>query len=162
MGYTPAGGVVMATRSGDLDPGVMLELSRRFDHETLSDMVYHKMGLLALSDGESSEMKVLASSRSEQAQFAIAYYCRQVRAAIGSLTAKAGGVDALVFSGGIGECSSAVRAEICAALKYLGLELDAAANESHALHIECAGSKPILIVPTDEEAMIWELCRSFL
>jgi acetate kinase len=159
MGYTPAGGVAMGTRSGDLDPGVMLELSRRFDHKALSDMVYHKMGLLALSEGESPEMRVLASSPSEAAKFAVAYYCRQVRAAIGSLAAKAGGIDALVFSGGIGEHASEVRAEICAALGFMNLKLDAAANQTHALRIEAPDSKPILIVPTDEEGMIRDLCQ---
>src|SRR5512145_704907 len=113
MGYTPAGGIAMGTRSGDLDPGVMLELARRYDAAQLSDLVFHKMGLLALSDGESSEMRDLLASSSAQARFAVEFFCREVRAAIGSLAAKAGGIDALVFSGGIGEHAPRIREAIC-------------------------------------------------
>ena len=121
MGYTPAGGIPMGTRSGDLDPGVMLELAKRFGATQLSDMVFHKMGLLALSNGESSEMKDLLSSESPHAKFAIDYFCRQVRAAIGSFAAKCGGIDALVFTGGIGEHAPRIREAICAPLDFLGL-----------------------------------------
>jgi len=77
MGYTPAGGIPMGTRSGDLDPGVMLELAKHYDSEALSDLVYHRMGLLALSAGESSEMHRLLESRSRDACFAVSYFCRQ-------------------------------------------------------------------------------------
>ena len=91
MGYTPAGGITMGTRSGDMDPGVMLELAQRHDPVTLRDIVFHKMGLLALSDGESSEMSDLLDSKSASAAFAVEYFCRQVSGAIGSLAAKAGG-----------------------------------------------------------------------
>lgn len=158
MGYTPAGGITMGTRSGDLDPGVMLELGRRYDNSTLSDMVYQQMGLLALSDGESSEMSELVASASPQAKFAVSYFCRQVRAGIGSLAAKSGGIDALVFSGGIGEHSAAVREEICAPLQFLGFSLDHQANEAGSLRIERQKNKPILLIPADEEVMIQRLC----
>ncbi len=160
MGYTPAGGIVMGTRSGDLDPGVMLELARRCGAAELGDMVFHRMGLLALSNGESSEMSDLLASRSAQAKFAVDYFCNQVRAAIGSLAAKAGGVDALVFTGGIGEHAPAIRQAICGPLEFLGFALDGAANERAVPRIERAGSKPILLVPADEEAMIYRLCLS--
>ncbi len=158
MGFTPAGGIPMGTRSGDLDPGVMLELAKRYDPEKLSDMVFHKMGLIALSGGESSEMDDLLSSHSEKAQFAVEYFCRQVRAAIGGFAAKAGGIDALVFTGGIGEHSAEVREKICAPLDFLGFALDQAANHAGSNEIGLAGYKPVLIVPADEEVMIRNLC----
>lgn len=158
MGYTPAGGITMGTRSGDIDPGVMLELAKRYDAEQLSDMVFHKMGLIALSEGEGSEMSVLLSSNSENARFAIAYFCRQVRAAIGSLAAKAGGLDAIVFTGGIGEHCPDIRAEICGPLAFMGFAVDEAANRSSLPKIGRASSKPILVIPADEERMICELC----
>ncbi len=158
MGYTPAGGVAMGTRSGDLDPGVMLELAKRYDAAQLSDMVFHHMGLLALSDGESSEMRDLLASDSAPAKFAVDYFCREVRAAIGSLAAKAGGIDALVFTGGIGEHAAPIRDAICGPLGFLGLSLDAAANRAAASRLERAGSKPVLAIPADEEAMIHNLC----
>ena len=162
MGYTPAGGITMGTRSGDLDPGVMLELAQRYPPEKLSDMVFHKMGLLALSGGESSEMSDLLSSKNEQAKFAAAYFCRQVRAAIGGFAAKAGGMDALIFSGGIGEHSPEIRASICNPLAFLGFELDNAANQTSQASIGLPGSKPILVVPADEEGMIRDLCLEYI
>jgi acetate kinase len=162
MGYTPAGGIPMGTRSGDLDPGVMLELAQRFTAEELSDIVFHKMGLIALSDGEDSEMSDLVSSSSEQAKFAVAYFCRQVRAAIGGFAAKAGGIDALVFTGGIGEHSPEIRADICGPLAFLGFGLDNASNQSSQGSIGLPGSKPVLVIPADEEGMIRDLCLEHL
>jgi acetate kinase len=158
MGYTPAGGITMGTRSGDIDPGVMLELAKRYDATQLSDIVFHKMGLLALSNGESSEMSNLLASGNAQAKFAVSYFCRQVRASIGSLAAKSGGIDALVFTGGIGEHSSVIRDEICAPLDFLGFKLDNAANEAGCIRIESKGTKPALVIPADEETMIYRLC----
>lgn len=162
MGYTPAGGIVMGTRSGDLDPGVMLELAKRYNPEQLGDLVFHKMGLLALSNGESAEMQDLLASPSKDARFAVEYFCRQVRAAIGALAAKAGGVDALVFTAGIGEHSAQVRHTICDPLGFLGFILDGAANAAHAARIEQSKSKPIMIIPADEEIMMRDLCMNLL
>ena len=159
MGYTPAGGIVMGTRSGDLDPGVMLELAKRFGAEELSDLVYHRMGLLALSDGQDSEMSTLVESRSAGASFAMEYFCRQVRAAIGALAAKAGGIDALVFSGGIGEHASLIRFMICGPLKFLGFTLNHHANLDHDEVLSAHGSKPILKIAADEEGMIFKLVK---
>lgn len=161
MGYTPAGGITMGTRSGDLDPGVMLELGKRYNADELSDLVYHRMGLLALSNGESSEMSDLLSSDSAPAKFAVEYFCHQVRAAIGSLAAKAGGIDALVFTAGIGEHSAYIRERICTPLAFLGLSLDSEANSTASARIEQKGSNPVLIVPADEEGMIHRLCLAF-
>lgn len=157
MGYTPAGGIVMGTRSGDLDPGVMLELAQRFDAGELSKLTYRKMGLLALSQGESSEMSELTQSSSAAACFAVEYYARQVRAAIGSYAAKAGGIDALVFTGGIGEHSATVRSLICEPLGFMDIELDATANQTHLPRLNNSSSKPVLLIPADEEAEIAQL-----
>lgn len=158
MGYTPAGGITMGTRSGDLDPGVMLELAKLHDAATLRDVVFHQMGLLALSNGEASEMKDLLNSGSESAQFAVDYFCRQVQGAIGSLAAKAGGIDALVFTAGIGEHSAEIRMRICGQLGFLGFSLDSSANERSAPRISSSDSKPVLIVKADEEGMIHKMC----
>lgn len=160
MGYTPAGGIPMATRSGDLDPGVMLELAKRYSPEELGDLVFHKMGLLALSAGESSEMSKLLASRSENAKFAVEYFCRQVRAAIGGFAAKAGGIDALVFTGGIGENAVEVRKKICAPLAFLGFALHQGANILGNQQIGRIGYKPVLIISADEEIKMRNLCLS--
>lgn len=162
MGYTPAGGITMGTRSGDLDPGVMVELAKRYSPEQLGDIVFHKMGLLALSNGESAEMQDLLASSSERAGFAVEYFCQQVRAAIGALAAKAGGVDALVFTAGIGEHAAQIREKICAPLAFLGFSIDMARNFAHAQQIQQPASKPILIIPADEEIMIRDLCLQAL
>ena len=162
MGYTPAGGIPMGTRSGDLDPGVMLELARWHDHVSLSDLVYQHMGLLALSDGESSDMAALLASTSEAAGFAVDYFCRQVRAAIGGFAAKAGGIDALVFSGGVGEHAPAIRARICEPLAFLGFSLDAEANRESRDRIHAHGCKPVLRMTANEEEVIRELVESLL
>lgn len=160
MGYTPAGGIPMGTRSGDLDPGVMLDLAKRYTSEELSDVVFHKMGLMALSAGESSDMSLLLSGQSDNAKFAVDYFCRQVRAAIGGFAAKVGGIDALVFTGGIGEHSPVVREKICTPLNFLGFALDSDANQSGTLEIGLVGYKPVLLIPADEEVMINNLCLS--
>lgn len=157
MGYTPAGGIPMATRSGDLDPGVMLTLAKQYSETELSALVYQQMGLLALSDGESSEMSVLTASNSKQARFAVEFFSRQVRAAIGAYAAKSGGIDALVFTGGIGEHSALIRTLICNPLAFIGFNLDEKANQLHAPELNTLNSKPILLIPADEEAEIAKL-----
>ena len=162
MGYTPAGGIPMGTRSGDLDPGVMLELAKRHDFPALSDLVYHHMGLLALSGNESSEMLALLASSSEAARFAADYFCRQVRAAIGGFAAKAGGIDALVFSGGIGEHAPSIRARICEPLGFLGFVLDAEANRDNQTRLNATGSKPVLRIEANEEEVIRESVAGLL
>ncbi|MDX8379262.1 MAG: acetate kinase [Gallionella sp.] len=162
MGYTPAGGITMGTRSGDLDPGVMLELSKRYDATQLSDLVFHKMGLLALSNGESSEMSELISSSTAPAKFAVNFFCRDVCGAIGALAAKAGGIDALVFTGGIGEHAPEIRRHICAQLEFMQFSLNLAANLSGLTRLQHIKSKPILLIPADEEAMIRRLCLELI
>lgn len=157
MGYTPAGGIVMGTRSGDLDPGALLALVERYGYATVFDWVYHQMGLLALSDGESREMTDLLCSDTPAAQFAVQYFCQHVCAAIGALAAQAGGIDALVFTAGMGEHSPVVREMICKPLAFLGFQLADAANQHNAIFIHQSDCKPILCLPADEEREIWRL-----
>lgn len=161
MGYTPAGGVVMGTRSGDLDPGALLALVDRYGYATVFDWVYHQMGLIALSDGESNEMSDLLASNTPAAQFAVQYFCQHVRAAIGAFAAKAGGIDALVFTAGIGEHSSMVREMICKPLDFLGFQLDTLANQKNYTRLNRSDSKPILCLPADEEGEICRLAVNF-
>lgn len=160
MGYSPAGGIPMATRSGDLDPGVMLALAKHYDSAVLSTLIYKKMGLLALSSGESSNMSALVKSHSENAKFAVEYFARQVRAAIGGYAAKSGGIDALVFTGGIGEHSAHVRALICEPLAFLGFMLNEEANQVHSTTLSTPASKPVLVIHADEEAEIARLAEN--
>ncbi|BCB28054.1 acetate kinase [Sulfurimicrobium lacus] len=162
MGYTPAGGIPMGTRSGDLDPGVMLELAKRYNADELADLVYHRMGLIALSAGEDCEMSALIGSKSADAHFAVQYFCRQVRAAIGAFAAKAGGIDALVFTGGIGEHSPPIRAAICDPLAFLGFRLDEQSNSDNEVMLAAMGSKPVLNLAADEEKEIGNLVRQLL
>jgi len=157
MGYTPAGGIPMGTRSGDLDPGVMLELGLHRSHDELADLVYHRMGLLALSDGESSDMETLLASPTAAARFAVDYFCRQVSGAIGAFAARAGGLDALVFTAGIGEHAADVRARVCAPLAFMGLQIDPDANRRHDTRLSARNSKPVLRIPADEESLIRDL-----
>lgn len=157
MGYTPAGGIAMGTRSGDLDPGVMLALAEKLSLEKLRDLVFHGMGLFALSEGESADMQTLLSSNTSNAKFVVEYFCQQVRAAIGGLASKVGGFDALIFSAGIGEHAPVIREKICSPLKFLGIELDEDANKSSLLRIERRGCKPIAIIPADEESQVLQL-----
>jgi acetate kinase len=162
MGYTPCGGVPMATRSGDLDPGIMIELAKRHDQKSLVDLVNHKMGLISLSHGESSDMSELVASKSESAKFAVDYFCYQITGAIGSLVAKAGGIDVLVFSGGIGENSATIRAKICEPLTFLNLKIDYFLNTQKTHFINTADSLPILRISTDEELMMFQYAKEYL
>jgi len=141
MGYTPAGGVCMGTRPGDLDPGVILELAMRYNTNELSDLVYNQCGLLALSGGESADMRELILAETPAADFAINYYCREIQGAIGSLAAKWCGAEAIVFTGGIGENSKAIRDLIMRPLDFLELEE--------------------LVIPTNEEETIRRYCDEY-
>lgn len=159
MGFSPAGGIPMATRSGDLDPGVMLKLAAQSDMKTLTDMVFHQMGLLALSDGESADMVTLLKSDTPQAAFAVRFFCDQVRGAIGHYAAQFGGLDAIVFTAGIGEHAAAVRQQIIEPLAFMGFKLAPGQNTSHRQILHQKDAKPVLIVPADEEAEIARLVR---
>ena len=162
MSLTPLGGLTMATRSGDLDPSVVLELVKRHGADHVAHLLYRESGLLALSGGLSGDMQTLLSSDTADSRFAIAYFCQNVAAAIGSLAAKAGGVEALVFTGGIGEQSAEIRARICEPLAFLDLHLSPEANAGNKQFIHAAESKPVLRVQVDEEFEISKLTGAIL
>ena len=153
MGFSPSGGVMMATRSGDLDPGLLLHLLERpgGSAEQLSRLVNREAGLLGVS-GRSADMRQLLELRSvdHRADQAIRMFCRSVRMAIGALAAELGGLDLLVFTGGIGERAPALRQEICRGLEYLGLP----AAGGDGLPAAGEGGARILVVPTDENLVI--------
>jgi acetate kinase len=141
MSFTPSAGVVMATRPGDLDPGVLIELSKTHTPEEVSNIIYKQSGLLALSNGESSEMYDLSKSDTDDAKFAVDYFCDSIKGTIGSFAAQVGGIDVLVFTGGIGQNSVDIRVKIASKLGFLGL-------------------KRVIVVDADEEGQIYKLCTS--
>ncbi|MGE5321777.1 MAG: acetate/propionate family kinase [Actinomycetota bacterium] len=157
MGLTPTGGFMMGTRSGDLDPGVLLYLLRNGrTTEDLAELLDHESGLLGVS-ALSSEMKTLLDKSVEDpnAAQAVEMFCYQIRKFIGAYTAVLGGLDALVFTGGIGERAAEVRAKIVGGLEFLGIELDETANARHASLISTPGSRcPVRVIKTDEDLMI--------
>ncbi|MGI8401137.1 MAG: acetate/propionate family kinase [Gemmatimonadaceae bacterium] len=164
MGLTPTGGMVMSTRSGDLDPGVVLYLLRSagLSADDVDDAVKRSGGLLGIS-GSSSDVRELlaASSTDPRAEEAIAVFCYQAKKFIGAYAAVLGGIDALVFTGGIGERSDVVRTRVCEGLGHLGLELDAKLNRESAPTISAARSKvTVRTIRTNEEAMIARHTRS--
>ncbi len=136
MGLTPSGGVIMGTRSGDLDPGVLMYLLRekQFDAARLEELVDHRSGLLGIS-GVSSDMRRLheASAPNPDAWLAVTMFCASVRKQIAAMISVLDGVDMLVFTGGIGENDSLVRAEICNGLSWIGVTLDAARNRATSI-----------------------------
>jgi acetate kinase len=155
MGFSPLDGLVMATRCGALDPGILLYLLRQGkDVTALEEMLYDASGLFGVS-GISGDMRVLLSSHEIQAREAIDLFVFRVAREVGALVAILGGVDAIVFTAGIGENSSAIRRLICARLAWLGLMLDEAANtESRTLISASASRLACWVIPTDEESVI--------
>jgi acetate kinase len=158
MGLTPCGGLVMGTRSGDLDPGVAVYLARScgLDASAIEELVDWQSGLLALSE-TSSDMQTLLVARDSdpRAKFAVAFFCYSVRKWIGALAAVLGGLDTLVFTGGIGEHAAPVREEICRELGWLGLQVDTARNDQSEAIVSTAGSRcAIRVVPTAEERIV--------
>ncbi len=166
MGLTPIGGVLMGTRSGDLDPGVLLYLLREkgYDAGRLERAVNEDAGLLGIS-GSSSDMKSLLAERdrSPHAAEAVAMFCYSVRKQVGALAAVLGGLDTLVFTGGIGERASRVRSEICEGLGHLGVVLDEAQNAAHAGTISGPNAScTVRVIPTNEDLMIARHTREVL
>jgi len=157
MGFTPAGGVVMSTRSGDLDPGVAWYcMQKGMSAGEFNDMINNRSGLLALSD-VSSDIRDLLEKEKEHtgAALAIEQFCYQVKKFIGAYTAALGGLDALVFSGGIGEHAADIRARVCRDMEFAGIEINPKENDKHALVISGEkGRVKIFVIPTDEERMI--------
>jgi acetate kinase len=156
MGFSPLDGLVMGTRCGSIDPGVLLYLMARhgMDANTLEQLLYHESGLLGVS-GISSDMRMLLATDDPSAKEAIELFVYRIGREIGSLAAALGGLDALVFTAGIGEHSAVIRAKVCHQVKWLGLELDESANETGSKRISSSNSKiSAWIVPTDENLMI--------
>jgi acetate kinase len=156
MGFTPLDGVPMGTRCGALDPGVLLYLMDRhgMGARALEKLLYQESGLLGVS-GISSDMRTLLASPDPRAAEALDLFTYRIGRELGSLAAALGGLDAVVFTGGIGENAAAVRARVCRDAAWLGLELDAAANDAGGPRISRAGSRVAAwVVPTNEELMI--------
>ncbi len=164
MSFTPAAGIPMSTRSGDLDPGLVWYLARTegLDAKRFNEMVNFESGLLGVS-GTSSDMRDLLGREIEdvRAAEAVALFCYQVKKWIGAFAAALGGLDTLVFSGGIGENAPTVRARICAGLGFLGIELEEKRNAANEGVISApAGRVAVRVIPTDEECMIAKtVCR---
>jgi acetate kinase len=158
MGFTPTAGLTMSTRSGDLDPGLLSYLSRTegMTVEQFHTMVNQQSGLLGVSETSSDLRDLLASERDDpRAAEAVALFCYQAKKWMGSFAAALGGLDTLVFSGGIGENSAVVRARICEGLGFLGITLDEAPNLAGAAVISKEGSRvTVRVIPTDEESQI--------
>jgi acetate kinase len=158
MGFSPTGGCMMGTRSGDLDPGALLYLMTegRRDARQIEQLVNHEAGLLGVS-GLSPDMKTLLEKRGQdtRAAQAVDMFCYHLRKHIGALTAVLGGLDTLVFTGGIGERAAPVRWEVCQELGYLGIRLDPRRNLVHADPISAAPSScTVRVIPTNEDLMI--------
>lgn len=158
MGFTPTGGFMMSARSGDLDPGVLLYLmnEKGYDVRRVERLVNHEAGLLGVS-GISPDMETLLEQRerSPHARRAVEMFCYQARKYIGALAAVLGGIDLLVFTGGIGERAAPVRWSICQGLGHLGVRLDPEQNSVHADTISVPDSECIVrVIQTNEDLMI--------
>ena len=156
MGFAGLSGLPMATRSGDLPPGALFYLlrSKLFDTASLEKMLYERAGLAGLS-GISDDMRVLQDSKDKEAVAAIEYFVHAMTKFTGAYTAVLGGLDAFVFTAGIGEHSAPVRAALCAKLAWLGIKLDSPANDANGPRISTADSPvSVWVIPTNEELMI--------
>ncbi len=156
MGFTALEGLPMGTRSGSLDPGVLLYLMDELamDARAIEKLLYTQSGLLGVS-GVSSDMRTLLASDDPRARFAIELFAYRIGRELGSLAAALGGLDTLVFTGGIGEHAAPVRERVLRAAAWVGVELDAAANAAHGPRLSTAGSRASAwVIPTNEELMI--------
>jgi acetate kinase len=158
MGLTPTGGLIMGTRAGDLDPGVLVHLMDAHDCTVrdLEKLLNERSGLRGVS-GTTGDMKTLLDACTSDARAAIAVemFCYTARKFIGALTAALGGMDTLVFTGGIGERAPRIRERICSGLEHLGVAIDPARNEHDDPCVSSSQSRcRVLVVPTDEERMI--------
>ncbi len=158
MGFTPTSGILMGSRSGDLDPGVLLHLlrSEAMSVDALGDLCNRQSGLLGVS-GSSPDMRDLLAREQDdpRAADAVALFCHQARKAIGALATTLGGLETLIFSGGIGERAAPVRARIARGLEHLGVHLDPARNEAGASIVSTDASPCVVrVLPTDEESII--------
>lgn len=156
MGFTAVDGLPMGTRTGALDPGVLLHLlqQQHWDAARLETLLYKESGLLGVS-GVSSDMRELLASNDSGAHRAIRLFCYSISKQLGTLAAVLGGIDALVFTAGIGEHAAPIREDVCRRAEWLGIRLDAAANRAGGPRISTAASPASAwVIPTDEEKMI--------
>ena len=166
MGFSPAAGVPMATRSGDLDPGLVWYLAHT-EHMTAAQfqqMVNHESGLLGVSE-TSGDVRDLLSREADdvRAAEAVALFCYQIRKCVGAFAAALGGLDTLIFAGGIGENSAVIRARICDDLGFLGIQLDADRNANNEAVVSSHASRVcVRVMPTDEELMIVKATSTFI
>jgi acetate kinase len=164
MGFTAADGLPMGTRCGNLDPGVMLYLmdELRMDARAIEKLIYQQSGLLGVS-GISSDMRTLEASGEPGARTAIDLFVYRIGRELGSLAAALGGLDAIVFTAGIGENSASLRERVCRDAAWLGVELDVAANQRRGPRISTATSRvSAWVFPTNEELMIARHTRALL
>jgi acetate kinase len=164
MGFTAVDGLPMGTRCGNLDPGVILYMmdELKMDTRAIEKLIYQQSGLLGVS-GISSDMRTLLDSTDPKAKFAVDLFVYRVARELGSLAAAMNGVDALVFTAGIGEHSAPIRERVCRAAAWLGVELDSTANAAGGPRISTASSRiPAWVIPTNEELMIARHTRHIL
>src|SRR6266516_380316 len=158
MGFTPAAGLVMSTRSGDLDPGLVafLERSEQMTETQFDRMIHHESGLLGVSEISSDIRDLLGREAADvRAAEAVALFCYQAKKWVGAFAAALGGLDTLVFAGGIGENSPSIRARICEGLGFLGIDVNETRNAENAAVISVeSGRVTVRIIRTDEELMI--------
>jgi acetate kinase len=157
MSFTPTAGVPMSTRTGDLDPGLVWYLARteKMSAKQFNAMVNFQSGLLGISETSSDMRDLKHETQDVRAAEAVALFCYQVKKWIGSFAAALGGVETLVFSGGIGENAPAIRARICEGLGFLGIELEEKRNAANGDVISSASSRVVVrVIPTNEEQMI--------
>jgi acetate kinase len=164
MGFTAVEGLPMGTRTGTLDPGVVLYLmdELKMDARAIEKLIYTQSGLLGVSQ-VSSDMRTLLASDDPRAKFAVELFCYRIGRELGSLAAALGGLDALVFTGGIGEHAAPVREKVLRGAAWLGLELDPAANATGGPRLTTPASRVAAwAIPTDEELMIARHTRAVI
>ena len=164
MGFTAVEGLPMGTRSGSLDPGVVLYLmdQRGMDARAIEKLIYSQSGLLGVS-GISSDMRTLQASEEPRARLAVDLFVYQIRRNLGSLAAALGGIDAIVFTAGIGENAPEIRSRVCRDAAWLGIEIDEAANAAGRQCFSTASSRvAAYVIPTNEELMIAQHTRRLL
>lgn len=162
MGFSALEGLPMGTRCGQVDPGVLLYLmdQRGMSAAEITDMLYKQSGLLGLS-GLSNDMRVLEAADTHEARQAIDYFVFRAQREVGAMAAALGGIDALVFCGGIGENSRLIRARICERLGWMGIEIDHGKNDAHGLVISSDLARTtVMVVPTNEELVIARAARA--